>query len=240
MNENHCTIKFPNPAIPASLIAIGIILSGVFLGDSIKYFKNFDRYVEVKGLSERVVKADEANWQISVASSGNDLKSIYATINSQQQIITDFLTKEGFAVSDIQKQPISITDNQANAYNTNKSIVKYSATAGVTITTSNVDRVTQAVQDTNQLVASGVLLTNNNVSYSYQGLNNIKASMLNDALSNASVAGMQFAKQSDSALGKIRNASQGLFSITAADGSSSDSSINKKVRVVTTVQFFLK
>jgi hypothetical protein len=65
--------------------------------------------------------------------------------------------------------------------------------------------------------------------------------MLDEALANAKVSATQFAQNSQSSLGKIKNATQGLFTITSPDSNMSDAaSIDKKVRVVTTVQFFLE
>jgi uncharacterized protein len=230
--------------IAGFLVAVGIASSGYFIGTSIQYFKNFDRYVEVKGLAERVVKADLGNWQISFNLSGNDLTQVYQGLDSAQQKVTEFLLKQGFEQADIQKQAISVTDNYANAYSatTNDKVPRYIANAGVTVTSTKVDTMVKAVQATNSLIESGILLTNNYVTYSYTDLNSIKTVMLNEALVQAKKAAQEFTSNSNSSLGKIRTAGQGLFSINSLDsnGNNDPASINKKVRVVTTVQYFLK
>ncbi len=228
--------------LAALILALGIAISGISISLSIKYFRNFDRYVEVKGLAERNVIADQATWQIGFSASGNNLKDIYSSIDKQQHFIIDFLLQHGLQEAEINKRPISIIDNYANSYGgSNAKLSQYSANAGISVTTKSVNRIIEAVQATNQLVESGVVLSNNDVAYLYTSLNKIKAAMLNDALVNAKVAANQFALNSSSSLGKIKSASQGLFTISALDSVSNDnSSINKKVRVVTTVQFFLK
>ena len=72
--------------------------------------------------------------------------------------------------------------------------------------------------------------------YSFNGLNDIKPAMIEEATVNAREAAEKFAKDSNSKLGKIRQASQGQFSI-------SDRDINtpyiKNVRVVTNVVYYL-
>lgn len=232
-----------NGTFAGLLLAIGIACSGYFIANAVKYFRNFDRFVEVKGLSERVVRADKASWQINFNVSGSNLKQIYSQINQQQQIVSDFLVKQGFQENEYTKQAISVTDNYANAYGNNNTakLPQYTANAGINVTTSNVNLVTNAVGQTNLLVESGVILTFNTVNYSYTALNQIKASMLDEALANAKVSATQFAQNSQSSLGKIKNATQGLFTITSPDSNMSDAaSIDKKVRVVTTVQFFLE
>ena len=64
-------------------------------------------------------------------------------------------------------------------------------------------------------------------------------------LLEATAAGEQFAKDADARLGKIKSANQGVFSIESRDPTDSWSSnerqaINKKVRVVATITFYLK
>ena len=68
---------------------------------------------------------------------------------------------------------------------------------------------------------------------------------LEQATKNATAAGEQFAKDADARLGKIKSANQGVFSIESRDPTDSWSSnerqaINKKVRVVATITFYLK
>ena len=64
--------------------------------------------------------------------------------------------------------------------------------------------------------------------------------MLTAATANAKEAANTFAKNANSQLGGIRQASQGLFTVQNADDSYGDNSPDKKVRVVTTVQYYLK
>ena len=61
--------------------------------------------------------------------------------------------------------------------------------------------------------------------------------MIEEATRNARAAAEKFAKDSDSSLGKIRNASQGQFSITNRD---ENTPYIKTVRVVTTINYYLK
>ncbi|HEY6412845.1 MAG TPA: hypothetical protein VIX42_04120 [Edaphobacter sp.] len=92
------------------------------------------------------------------------------------------------------------------------------------------------------------------IAYRFNGLNALKPDMITEATRNARAAAERFAADSGSHVGAIRSAKQGVFSITAADGTegeivaqdeggtgmpNSDSSIMKKVRVVTTVDYYL-
>lgn len=86
----------------------------------------------------------------------------------------------------------------------------------------------------------------NSVSYVYTRLNAIKPAMISQATRNARLAAGRFAADSGSQVGAIKQASQGLFTITSADsagtgyGARQGPSILKKVRVVTTIRYFLR
>ena len=90
------------------------------------------------------------------------------------------------------------------------------------------------------LVKEGVALVQNYESrtqFSYTGLEQVKPGMIATATRDARKAAEQFAKDSGSKVGSIRNAQQGYFSIEDRDSFSPEF---KQIRVVTTVQFFLE
>ncbi len=228
--------------ISALLLAIGISVAGGAIYMGMKYFKNFDRMVEVKGLAEQNVKSDLATWSINFSVSGDNLKDLYQKISQSQKTVNDFLVKNGFDSASIQQGALNVIDNFANQYGTsNAKLPHYQLTNSVTVSSNNVDLVAKVSQNAGELVNDGVIVTNNSISYFYTGLNSIKAQMLDNATRNAKVAAETFAKNANSQVGKIRSASQGMFTISSPDGSviNDTANIDKKVRVVTSVQFFL-
>ena len=64
-----------NLLLPALLLAAALVIAGYFIGNMHKTGKEYDRYVQVKGLSEREVQADLAVWPINAVLTGNDLKT---------------------------------------------------------------------------------------------------------------------------------------------------------------------
>lgn len=228
--------------LAALILALGISSGGYFVGSGIKFFRNFDRSVEVKGLAEQNVKSDLATWSISFSVSGDNLKDLYQQISLNQKIVSQFLVGNNFAESSIQLGTISVNDNWANQYgNTNAKLPHYQISNSVSVTTANVDLVAKVSQNAGELVNQGVIVGNNSISYFYNNLNSIKGSMLDSATQNAKLAAETFAKNTQSQVGKIKSASQGVFTISSPDGSNigDTSNINKKVRVVTSIQFFI-
>jgi len=227
--------------ISAIILSLGFILAAYVLGQAAVTFKNFNRYVEVRGLDERVVKSDKAVWNIAFSASDPNLQATYRYIADSQQKIINFLKEQGF--DEIQSISINedfYTGNQAGPQENAKPT--YRARAGITLSTNDVDKVVAAVQKTSELVDVGVIVTESTASYYYTQLNSIKPEMLAEATANAKEAANTFAVNTQSKLAKIRHASQGVFSITGADNDNdyNNNSVMKKVRVVTIVQFFLQ
>lgn len=229
--------------IASFVLSCGIFLSALKLSQSIKNFHKFDQYVEVKGLDEKIVKSTQASWQISFTISAEDLANTYQKISDAQTTTAQFLLNAGFQKNEIEQLPITVTDNRSDPYiaQNNPNIARYKASAGLLVVTDKVDLVAQTSQQTSALIQSGILVTSNTVRYAFTKLNTIKNEMLDTATQNAREAANSFAKIAKSDLGSIRKAQQGFFTISSAGAASDydDSSIMKKVRVVTSVQFFL-
>ena len=123
----------------------------------------------------------------------------------------------------------------------------------VLVRTNNVDLVQSVSGQTSEIVRSGVALSQENScgggpSFLFTQLNEIKPEMLAEATKNARKAAEQFAADSGSSVGSIKQAYQGVFSVTPRDQTESNDNSNscdtvadpnKKVRVVTTVDYFL-
>ena len=229
-----------NTFFSALLLACGIALAGFFIGNALADLKTADRHVSVKGLAERIVKSDKAIWLLQFNYSSDDLKDLYQGIAAAQQTIKGFLIKQGFSAVEMEMQPVGVMDNQSNSYNSNAKAKRFIATAGLTLNSSKVDSVREAVQTTGQLVQEGVVLNQSSVQYLFSQLNAIKPDMLNEATTNATLAAESFAKNAHSSLGKIRSASQGLFIIDDASGGNMGTAVMKQVRIVTTIDYFLK
>ena len=78
----------------------------------------------------------------------------------------------------------------------------------------------------------------------FTGLNKLKPKMIADATARAREAADQFAHDSHSSLGSIRTANQGVFEILPSrnpvQGMNESGQTDKTVRVVSTVEYFLK
>jgi hypothetical protein len=91
-----------------------------------------------------------------------------------------------------------------------------------------------------QLIKQGVTLSSDNwenpIEFKFEGLNELKPEMVEEATLNARQTAEKFAEDSESKLGKIKRASQGSFSIGNRD---SNTPHIKRVRVVSSITYYL-
>lgn len=227
------------------LIAIGLALAGFFIAHGVESAKRFERFVTVKGLSEREVPADLGIWQIRFNVAANDLKSLQDQITAARSTVRQFLTDAHFSDEEISTGPPQITDAETspNTYSDEKKkpTLRYSASVTVLLRSTRVDDIRKAMEASDQLVQSGVALAGadyaRGAEFLFTGVNQIKPAMIEEATVNARKAAEQFAKDSNSRVGSIRHAIQGPVEINDRDSSSPH---RKVIRIVTTVDYFLE
>jgi len=223
--------------IPPTLIAVAVVILGLTLKAGIDNIAYRDREVTVRGLAEREVKADLVTWPITYSLAGNDLMTIYQKVNTNNEIIVKFLTSNGIPREEISVNPPDTYDRASNRYGSDSFNYNYAISCTVTVTTRQVDKVRELLARQSDLLKEGIPFSNSYINYQFTGLNDIKPEMIAEATKNARAAAQQFAADSESHVGKIKTASQGQFSI---DDSDSSTPFIKKVRVVSTIVYYLE
>ena len=222
-------------------IMVGLVVLGMMFPRAVEKYRSYDRTVNVKGLCEKEVKADKVIWPVVYKVMANDIQSIYDQTDRSNETIVDFLEAGGIDVSEITVSVPQISDKFANEYGNNDRAYRYIATNVITVYTDKVDDVLSLMSKQSNLLKKGIVTGGNNwenpVEFKYEGLNEIKPAMIEEATMNAREAAEKFAKDSDSRLGKIKTANQGTFTIENRD---SNTPYIKKVRVVTSVTYYLK
>ena len=222
-------------------IMVGLVVLGMMFPRAVDKFRSYDRTVNVKGLCEKEVKADKVIWPVVYKVMANDIQSIYDQTDRCNAMIVDFLKAGGIDAAEITVSVPQISDKFANEYGNNDRAYRYIATNVITVCTDDVDGVLELMSKQSDLLKKGIVTDGNSwenpVEFKYEGLNEIKPTMIEEATMNAREAAEKFAKDSDSRLGKIKTANQGTFTIENRD---SNTPYIKKVRVVTSVTYYLK
>ncbi|MEO6093916.1 MAG: SIMPL domain-containing protein [Novosphingobium sp.] len=217
-----------------------MVLGGYLLGNGLVRAREADRSVTVRGLAERNVTADLATWTLAYASTAPDLASAQADVERDTGAIRAFFQRLGFPADQLQPTGVTVaqfTDNGAQ---------KFTVRQRMTLRSTDIKRAQAAVRQQFDLVRQGVVLEDGSgIAYAFTRLNDIKPAMVAAATGDARAAAGQFAKDSGTSVGAIKSATQGYFEIKPRDGdaggnwSASDTPY-KKVRVVTTVDFYLR
>src|SRR5690606_36225667 len=115
------------------------------------------------------------------------------------------------------------------------------------VTSADVQQIASAARDVGELLRAGVVFSsdtyNAGPNYLFTGINDLKTDMLAEATQRAREAAEQFALEADAAVGTIQSANQGVFEILAAveiPNERPERQIDKRVRVVTTITYFLE
>lgn len=225
--------------IAAAVLAAGMIVGGYLLGNGLVRARHADRSVTVRGLAERDVSADLAVWTLNYSKQGTDLATVQAEIERDTRAIGQFFAGLGFPADAL--SPAGAGVNQFY----NNGVQTITINQRLQLRTTDIARAQQAVARQFDLVRQGVLLQEGSgMTYSFTRLNDVKPEMVAAATRDARAAAEQFAKDSATSVGDIKSATQGYFSIEARDGEQAGFGVadtpNKKVRVVTTVDFYLR
>ncbi len=230
--------------ISAVALALGLMLAGFFVSKTLYNSKVAANTAEAKGLAERRVEADRANWTISFSLSGKHsafkVSDLYAKMEAQSQRIVEVLKEAGFQQHEIE---VGIIDYYTQEFRNKEQVLvdrTHQLNGSISIDTEHVHLIEKARAPINKLITEGIYISNQPPAYHFTKLNDIKTDMLKEAALNARLAASQFAENAGARVGGIRSARQGGFNITDAGQEYGDTKkIEKDVRVVTTINFYI-
>ena len=230
------------------ILGICIAISGYFIGNGFFRGRATDRYVTVKGISERDVNADLALWPISFVVADDDLARAQTRIKTAHRQVMAFLSEHDIAAGEAEVQRLEVTDVMANPYRSGQAEYRYIIEQTVMVRSEDPEKIARTSQAVGELVDAGVVLSSRGypgggATFLFNRLSELKPEMIAEATANARRAAEQFAQDSGSRLGKIRRANQGVFQILARDrtpGVGEEGQKEKTVRVVSTVEYFLE
>ena len=233
------------------VVALGLAVGGWAAGNGVARSRLGDRFVTVKGISEREVNADLAIWPLRLVVADNDLARAQTRLQSNVTEIFQFLARHQIDTAQVTLQDFGVVDALANEYRQpgmtgNRYIIRQV----VVVRSDAPPRVHSASQRVGELVNAGVVLSSGaeyagggGPTFIYRGLNELKPAMIAEATARARESAAQFATDSRSRLAGIRRANQGIFEILPRDqaqGMSEGSQVAKVVRVVSTVEYILR
>lgn len=244
-NRNGWALVLMGIVLAAGMSAAAFILGGKFktLGDN-------RQSIVVKGLAEKPVQADLAEWSLGLRVEGAQFAEALEKMRKLRPVLNEFLATQGFPASGLEEGPEEVVPNmveEANARGDFRMVQRgYVASQQLLLRSQDLARVTQAHKAIIQLAAEGHPVTYDAPRYLISDLESIKMSLIGAATRNARQRAEEFAQVGNVQVGTMRSASQGAFYILPASANSdaSDyggvydkSTIAKKARVVVTIDY---
>jgi len=239
--EQQRGVSAASAVILGLCILAGLAALGYLLGKAAIEFRQYERSVTVKGLAEREYPADVVIWPLAFTEASNNLEELYSRLESNADRIRAFLIEQGVQANEITVSPPSIMDRSAQRYGSNDGAeYRYTASRTVTVYSNRVSEIRAMINSVSTLGKEGIVFGgddyDNRIQYLFTQLNDVKPEMIEEATTKAREVAEKFAADSASKLGKIKNASQGQFTINDRD---SNNPHIKAVRVVSTVEYYL-
>ena len=151
-----------NTKIIIAIVAGAILIAGLMIMLSARSFSNQGKYVEVKGLSERIVKSDRAIWPINFEVKSNSSSDLFNQIEQNISDVEEFLAKAGFEESEISVAPV---DTYQDTYSGAQ--YRYNARISMSVYTDKVDLVRSTSQKTLELVQKGIVMNGSYINFEF-------------------------------------------------------------------------
>jgi hypothetical protein len=232
------------------IFSLALIIAASVLGYQVKQVGGGRETISVKGLAEKPVKADRAEWRVQIQVKGANNADALAKLRRERPQLDEFLSKAGFDPGALTESNESVEPNyeQVEGQNGNMRSVQQGNVArqSITVNTTDIDKIIAASRAIVQYEADGHPVSYGEPQYLVSNLEDVKMSLIAAAMQNSRTRAAEFAKNGDVEVGRMRSASQGAFYILAAGadqdvsdwgGSYDKSTVDKIARVVVTVDY---
>lgn len=233
------------------LLAIGMASAAFILGVQAKRAVAGQQSITVKGLAEKPIKADSAEWQIDVGVVADTQADALKNLAQERAVVEAFLSKQGFATENLTADVETIAPHYEEIFikDTPRQVQKgFDAFQSLHIATKDLTKITTANKAFLQLRADNHPVTAQQPQFLVSDLETVKMSLIADATKNARARATEFVKQDGVKVGVMKSATQGAFYILPVGKSNDDtdnsyggvndkSTIDKTARVVVTIVY---
>ncbi|MGG9970196.1 SIMPL domain-containing protein [Ferruginibacter sp. SUN002] len=227
MKEN----SFLKPAI----IGLAIILTAFILGSAFKNRNATDDSISVTGLGSKDFISDEISWSGSFNTKAMEAKDAYNLINDDKEKVKAFFISKGFKENEFSFGGVNFNqsyrtitiETDGNTTKTEQIFDGYTATQSVNfISIKNPElmkKIENVIDHTAELINSGIQFNSNSVQYTYSDLPSLKHNLIEKATQDAKERAQKIVKTGEGDLGKLKDASMGVFQITGKGSVEEDS-----------------
>ncbi len=206
MNESKS--KVIGNIIVAIILGAAMIFS-CFIGvKGLADFKQKKYSIDIKGYAKQQITSDLIVWSGVYDVQAVNPKDGYNLLEADKEKVKRYLMNKGFSEDELIFSSISITENHVlNEYGGYTNEIKdYNLIQTVTISSSEIDKVTEVSRNATELLNEGVQFQSYAPEYHYTKLEDLKVSMLAEATQDATKRAQLIAENAGSKLGQLTNA----------------------------------
>lgn len=223
------------PIVRSIITGIAIILTAVILGSSFKNRNVKQDMISVTGLGTKDFISDEINWSGSFDASAMDAKEAYSLILTDKEKVKSFFQSKGFKPNEFtfggvnfSKSYRTVTTKDVDGSEKSEEIFDgYRATQTISFTAKKnpalMKKIENVIDQTAELINSGVQFDPGSLQYTYSDLASLKHNLIEAGANDAKQRATKIVKTADGSLGKLKDASMGVFQITGKGSTEEDS-----------------
>jgi len=156
-------MKSINLIILSIAVIIGVTFASVVLGRALQRFRSEDRYISVKGFSEREVKSDLVVWTIKTRIANDNLNEGSKAIEDAKNKVVDFLLRNNIKQDEIIQKDLIVNDKKAQDYGGQMGeSYRYTIDKIIQVRSSDVDNIQKVSRMTDELLKAGVVISKRN------------------------------------------------------------------------------
>jgi hypothetical protein len=224
-----------NPALRASIIGVAVIITAFILGSAFKNRNVKMDSISVTGLGTKDFESDEIYWSGNFSAKANEAKEAYNIITADKEKVKNFFISKGFKEGEFtfggvnfEKNYRTVTVSQTGETTKTEQVFDgYSATQTISFTSKKnaelMKKIETVIDETAQLINQGIQFNPNTVQYTYSDLPSLKHSLIEKATQDAKERAQKIVKTANGTLGKLKDASMGVFQITGKGAVEEDS-----------------
>ena len=175
--------------------------------------------ITVTGSAEKDFISDLIVWNGSFSRKSMDLKSAYAQLKEDEQTIKSYLISKGISNGEIVISAININKEfnyrtDENGRSLGQEFSGYNLSQNVKVESLNVNKIEQISREATELIQQGIEFNSSSPLFYYTKLTEVKMDLLAKASADGKMRADIIAKNAGSSLGKLKQATLGVFQIT--------------------------
>jgi len=217
------------------IIGLAIIITALILGNAYKNRNAKQDTISVIGLGTKDFVSDEIYWSGNFAAKAMDAKDAYNLITADKAKVKQFFLSKGFKETEIifsgvnfDKSYRTVTIEGENNSTKSESIFDgYTATQTISFSSKKnpelMKKIETVIDQTAELINSDIQFNPNQVQYTFSDLPSLKHDLIEKATQDAKERAQKIVKTGKGDMGKLKDASMGVFQITGKGSVEEDS-----------------